>query len=94
MQLEGQPEGAIAANGQIYGSYLHGIFGNRAARMALLARAGGGAFTPTGHWYKAGQTANLPPHHDTLVEHALNTLADHLEQHVNLDALLGLAERK
>lgn len=91
LQLEGQPEGAIAANGQVYGTYLHGIFGNRAARMALLARAGGAAFTLGGYWYKAGQAANLPPSHDRVVDEALNALADHLEQHVNLDALLGLA---
>lgn len=85
--LNGEGEGAISASGQVYGTYLHGVFGHRAARMALLARAGGAAFQPGGVWYEA----SLPEHHDTVVEQALDRLADHLEAHVDLDALLALA---
>ncbi|OUJ16218.1 cobalamin biosynthesis protein CobQ [Acetobacter orientalis] len=92
LELAGQPEGAVSTNGQVYGSYLHGIFGSRAARMALLARAGGQAFAPGGNWYEAGRTANLPAHHNDVVENALNALADHLERFIDLDALLALAQ--
>lgn len=85
--LNGEDEGAISASGQVYGTYLHGVFGHRAARMALLARLGGAAFRPGGCWY----AASLPEHHDNGVEQALDRLADHLEAHINLDALLSLA---
>ncbi|GBR22766.1 cobyric acid synthase [Acetobacter orleanensis] len=85
--LNGVGEGAGSTSGQVYGTYLHGIFGHRAARMALLARAGGAAFRPGGVWYQA----SLPEHHDTHVEQALDRLADHLEAHINLDVLLSLA---
>ncbi|MFT9061078.1 MAG: cobyric acid synthase CobQ, partial [Acetobacter orientalis] len=92
LELAGQPEGAVSTNGQVYGSYLHGIFGSRAARMALLARAGGHAFAPGGNWHEVGRTANLPAHHNDVVENALNALADHLERFIDLDALLALAQ--
>nr|WP_298794274.1 cobyric acid synthase [uncultured Acetobacter sp.] len=86
--LNGVGEGAISASSQVYGTYLHGVFGGRAARLALLARAGGAAFRPGGAWYEAA----LPAHHDDVVEQALDALADHLEAHINLDALLALAK--
>lgn len=91
LELGGQPEGAVASDARIYGTYLHGVFGNRAARMALLERVGGKAFAPGGFWYQAGQAAQLPDHHDALVEQALDILADHLEQFADLDAILALA---
>lgn len=87
--LDNAPEGAVSANGRVWGTYLHGIFNHRVARMALLARVGGTAFQPNGVWDTAG--AELPACHDQSVEHALDTLANHLEQHVDLDALLLLA---
>ncbi|GCD53462.1 cobyric acid synthase CobQ [Acetobacter pasteurianus NBRC 3188] len=87
--LDNAPEGAVSANGHVWGTYLHGIFNHRAARMALLARVGGTAFQPDGVWDTAG--AELPVCHDQSVEHALDTLANHLEQHIDLDALLQLA---
>lgn len=85
--LNGAGEGAISACGQVYGTYLHGVFDHRPARMALLARAGGAAFRPGGCWY----TASLPERHEDVVEQALDRLADHLEAHISLDALLALA---
>lgn len=87
LMLNGAAEGACSASGQVYGTYLHGIFHERAARLALLARVGGAAFRPGGTWYEAP----LPAHHDSVTEQALNALADHLETHIDLDALLALA---
>lgn len=87
--LDQQSEGAISANARVWGTYLHGIFNDRAARMTLLARVGGTAFQPDGSWYTAG--ADLPESHDHTVEQALDVLAKHLEQHIDLDALLQLS---
>lgn len=87
--MDNHPEGAVSANGRVWGTYLHGIFNHRAARMALLARVGGAAFQPDGIWYAAG--ADLPAQHDQSVEQALDALANHLEQHIDLDVLLQLA---
>lgn len=38
--IEGRPEGALSADGQILGTYLHGLFDRPEARAALLAWAG------------------------------------------------------
>lgn len=91
LELDGQPEGAVSASGQVYGTYLHGIFGSRDGRMALLSRAGGADFTPGGFWYEQEDGFQKIAHHDMIVEDALNSLADHLEHFIDLDALLDLA---
>lgn len=87
--LNGQAEGGVSANGRVWGTYLHGVFAHRAARLALLERAGGAAFSPTGQWAQAG--CDLPDTHDGTVEAALDHLAEHLEHHMDVDALLALA---
>lgn len=95
LRLNGQPEGAVAANGQIYGTYLHGVFANRTARLALLARAGGKNFAPGGWWYESGRGANgpnVPEKHGAAIDQALDALADHMETYVDLDAVLVLAQ--
>lgn len=89
LRLNGQAEGAVSDNGRVWGTYLHGIFTHRAARLALLERAYGAAFAPGGMWAQAGD--HLPENHDAAVEAALDHLADHLEQHMDVDALLALA---
>ncbi|MGB1390351.1 MAG: cobyric acid synthase CobQ, partial [Paracoccaceae bacterium] len=71
-----RPEGAISADGQVTGSYLHGMFRDDAFRAAFLrdlgAESGGLA-------YGAG------------VEAALDDLATHLETHMDVDGLIALA---
>ena len=71
-----RPEGAISADGQVTGSYLHGMFRDDAFRAAFLrdlgAESGGLA-------YGAG------------VEAALDDLATHLETHLDVDGLIALA---
>ena len=74
--VNGQPEGAVRADGRVMGSYLHGMFSEDAFRRAFLAGLGG---TP-------GTTS-----YDATVEDTLNALADHLAAHVDCDSLLRLS---
>ncbi len=76
LQIEGRPEGAASANGRIRGSYLHGIFTSDAFRASYLAELG----VTSENAYEDG------------VEQVLDDLADHLEQHMDLDLLLSLAQ--
>jgi adenosylcobyric acid synthase len=74
--VEGRPDGACSADGLVVGTYVHGLFGDDAARTAWLRRMGA---APSGHSHAAA------------VEAALNALALHLEAHMDLDRLLNLA---
>ncbi len=76
LEVEGRPEGAASTNGRILGSYLHGIFSSDAFRAQFLAKLGVKSETA----YEDG------------VEQTLDDLADHLEQNMNLDLLLDLAQ--
>ena len=73
-----QPEGAASSDGRVIGSYLHGLFADDAVRSAYLS--GLGASGP-GVAYEAG------------IEAVLDRLAAHLEQHLDIAALLALARR-
>ena len=74
--VDGAPEGAVCANGQIMGSYLHGMFGGDAFRAAFLAGLGA-----------RGSGLN----YGAEVETALDALAAHLEAHLDVAGLLALA---
>jgi adenosylcobyric acid synthase len=76
--VQGQPEGAQRPDGQVMGSYLHGMFTEDAFRRAFLASLGA---TP-------GSTS-----YDQTVEDTLDALADHLAAHMGCDHLLQLARR-
>jgi len=67
--LDGRPEGAISADGQILGTYLHGLFDHPEACAALLAWAG-----------LENQDASFD--YRALREDGLNRLADALEAHL------------
>ncbi|MCV2867754.1 cobyric acid synthase [Defluviimonas sp. WL0002] len=73
--VDGQPEGAVSADGRIAGSYLHGMFSGDAFRAAYLARLG----VASSARYGAG------------VEATLDALADHMEAHLDVEGLLALA---
>ncbi|MDR6820571.1 adenosylcobyric acid synthase [Neorhizobium sp. 2083] len=70
------PEGAISADGRVWGTYLHGLFSDDRQRSAWLTRLGGAA---SGLDYEAG------------VDAVLDRLAAHMEKHLDLDGLLRLA---
>ncbi|PWG63166.1 cobyric acid synthase [Sediminicurvatus halobius] len=73
--LGSRPDGATSADGRVLGTYLHGLFDSPETRRALLARCGFEAF-------------ELPDQAD-LREAGIERLADTLEQHVDIDALLA-----
>jgi len=76
LRVGDRTEGAASADGCVQGCYLHGLFSQDAFRRGFLARLGA---TTTG------------PSYETQVEDTLDALAAHLEQHLDIDALLDLA---
>ena len=74
---DGRAEGAVSADGRICGAYVHGLFSHDAQRAAWL------------NWL--GAPASGFDYADE-VERTLDELAAHLEHHVDIDRLLGLAE--
>jgi adenosylcobyric acid synthase len=79
VELAGKPDGAISPDGLVMGCYLHGLFASDDYRRAFLARLRDGR--PQAEAYEAK------------VETTLDALAEHLETHCDLDALLAIAER-
>jgi len=74
MLHDGRPDGALTADGQILGTYLHGLFDGAAACAALLRWMG---------------IHDPPPFdHAALREQSIDRLADVLERHLNLTSLL------
>ncbi|MEM1431676.1 MAG: cobyric acid synthase [Pseudomonadota bacterium] len=69
-------EGASSPDGRIAGSYLHGMFRDDAFRAAWLARFGQTSRSA----YGAG------------VEETLDRLAQHIEEHLDVDGILACAE--
>ncbi len=74
--IDHQPDGAISANGRITGTYLHGMFANDAFRAAFLSSLGA---QTSSHAYA------------THIEATLDSLALHLETHLDVAALFALA---
>ncbi|GGW35264.1 cobyric acid synthase [Gemmobacter lanyuensis] len=74
--VEGQPEGAVSADGRIMGSYLHGLFRADAFRAAFLQGLGVAASTLR---------------YDASVEATLDQLADHMEAHLDVAGMFSLA---
>ncbi len=77
LELAGRPEGAVSADGRVFGCYLHGLFAADGFRHAFLERI------------RQRQSSGLA--YEAEVEKALDGLADHLEAHVKLDRLLEVA---
>jgi len=76
MMIEGVNDGATSADGKVFGTYLHGLFGNdlfRARFLETLGVRGGGVD------YRAE------------VERALDEIALHLETHLDCDAIFAAA---
>ena len=78
LEISGHPDGAISADGLVAGTYVHGLFARDGFRRAFLASLG------------AGSTAN----YEAGVESALDELAAHLAQHLDLDAILAIARAR
>ncbi len=78
MRLEGRDEGAVNQDGQIMGTYLHGLFDGPDACEALLARLGLPA--------EDTRRVDLDGHR----ERQLDRLADAIEQHLDMEMILRL----
>jgi adenosylcobyric acid synthase len=74
---DGRAEGARSPDGRVMGSYLHGIFAADGFRHKFLE--------------SLGRDAEEGIAYDALIEQTLDALADHLETHLDLDALLAVA---
>jgi adenosylcobyric acid synthase len=74
--LDGQPEGAVSADGRVHGSYLHGLFASDGFRKAFLAQL---------------DIAATDQPYRIRVEQALDALADHIEAHLDVEGILALA---
>jgi adenosylcobyric acid synthase len=75
-RVNGAAEGAISADGRVAGSYLHGMFAEDGFRAAWLASHG-------------AQASDLG--YEQAVEDTLDALAQHLEAHLDIEALLAAA---
>ena len=76
-KINSENDGAVSADGRVWGTYLHGVFDEGAARATLLKRIG----------YQIGTAID----HTDRVEAALDAWAAHLEQNLDIDALLEMA---
>ncbi|MEL7468967.1 MAG: cobyric acid synthase [Pseudomonadota bacterium] len=76
VDINGRPQGAQSASGQIQGVYLHGLFTSDSFRSAWLRNLG--ARSPELAYEQA-------------VDTTLDALAEHLEQHLNIDGVLDIA---
>lgn len=75
LRVGDRPEGAASINGRVRGAYLHGLFASDPFRDAFLAGLG----------------AQSDLRYGADVEDTLDTLAAHLERHLDLDLLLSLS---
>jgi adenosylcobyric acid synthase len=76
--IEGRPDGASTADGRVQGTYVHGLFTGDAFRKAWLANL--------------GIASTLA--YESQIESALEALADHLEAHLDIEAVLDIARSR
>ena len=76
--IDGRPDGASTADGRVQGTYVHGLFTGDAFRKAWLANL--------------GIASSLA--YASEIESALDALADHLEAHLDIEAMLTIARSR
>ena len=81
---EGRPEGAVNADGSVFGAYLHGLFDNLAFTRALLDN-----LRPAGNHPAPGAP---PPDYAGLRHREYDRLADMIESHLDIPRLRRIIE--
>lgn len=76
LSIDGAPHGASAKNGQVLGCYLHGLFTSDGFRAGFLRDLGG----------------ESSENYEASVDTTLDDLAEHLEQHLDIDRILSFAK--
>ncbi|MDQ8729717.1 cobyric acid synthase [Bradyrhizobium sp. LHD-71] len=76
--IDGRPDGASSPDARVQGTYLHGLFANDGFRRKWLEGF--------------GVASTLV--YERQIERALDALADHLEQHLNVGAILDIARSR
>ena len=76
--IEGRADGASSADGRVQGTYVHGLFTGDAFRKAWLE-----------HFGIASSLA-----YEARIETALDSLADHLEAHLDIEQILKIARSR
>ncbi|MEP3275189.1 MAG: cobyric acid synthase [Stappiaceae bacterium] len=77
-RLNGTVDGAVSRNGQIAGTYLHGLFAADGFRRTLMED------------HPAGRAID----YEQTVEDTIEALATHMSEHLDLDGILGIARAK
>jgi adenosylcobyric acid synthase len=72
-------DGAITADGRVWGTYLHGFFDNKIIRQSLLARL-----------RQRRGLVTVPEGAESDLDAELDRLADHLQAHLDVDRILAL----
>jgi adenosylcobyric acid synthase len=78
LDLHGRLDGAASADGRVQGCYVHGLFASDAFRRAWLAGFGAASHVA----------------YEAEIEAALDALADHVEAHLDVDAILAIARSR
>jgi adenosylcobyric acid synthase len=78
LTIDDRPDGATSADGRVQGTYVHGLFASDEFRRAWLA-----------DFSVASSLA-----YDTTVERAIDALADHLDAHLDINAILAIARSR
>jgi adenosylcobyric acid synthase len=76
--VDGRPDGASNSDGRVQGTYIHGLFAGDAFRKAWLANL--------------GIVSSLA--YASQIETALDALADHVEAHLDIEAILSIARSR
>lgn len=77
LEMDGKPSGAASPSGKVEGCYIHGLFTSDSFRSMYLEKIGG---------------RSLVTDYGASVEAALDALADHLEAHLDIDAIIDIAQ--